>query len=317
MIKADAYGLGAVKAAEALEALAPWGYGVATPPEAIELREAGIRRPLVVFTPATSEQLELYRRHDLRAVLDAPAMVDHWNLPFHVEIDTGMGRCGVRYDDDRLASVSSPNFEGVFTHLFAADDAPETVPRQIARLEQALGCLGSRPRLVHAQNSAGSWRLDRTFDIVRPGIFLYGGRCGVDLPEPEVVAQVRSRVASIRTLPRDESVSYGGEWRAQRDTVIATLGIGYADGLMRAVQGRAEVLIGGRRYPIVGRVTMDFVMVDLGANEHSVGVGKVATIIGKDGPGEITIDEFAGWANTISYEVLTGLGDRLSREYTA
>ena len=316
MIKANAYGLGAVKAAEALESLEPWGYGVATPPEAIELREAGIRRPLVVFTPATSDQLELYREYGLRAVLDDPALADSWDLPFHLEIDTGMGRCGMRYDDVRLASVSSPSLEGAFTHLFAADDSPETVPRQVARLEQALGCLGGKPRLVHAQNSAGCWRLDRLFDIVRPGIFLYGGRCGVDLPEPEIVAQVRARVASLRTLPPDESVSYGGEWRASCETTVATLGIGYADGVLRAVQSRAEVLIGGRRYPIVGRVTMDFVMVDLGTNENSIGVGDVATIIGKDGSGEITIDEFASWANTISYEVLTGLGFRLHRDYS-
>jgi alanine racemase len=316
MIKANAYGLGAVKAAEALEPLDPWGYGVATPPEAIELREAGIRRPLVVFTPAASEQQELYRTYDLRAVLDDPALADCWELPFHLEIDTGMGRCGVRYDDDRLASLSSPNLEGAFTHLFAADDSPDTVPGQLTRLEQALGRLGCEPRLVHAQNSAGSWRLDRVFDIVRPGIFLYGGGCGADLPEPEVVAQVRARVASLRMLPEGESVSYGGEWRAPRETIVATLGIGYADGVRRAVQGRAEVLIGGRRYPVVGRITMDFVMVDLEGNEDSVGIGDVATMVGKDGSGEITVDEFAGWAGTISYEVLTGLGARLHREYT-
>jgi alanine racemase len=316
MIKADAYGLGAVTVAETLESLEPWGYGVATPGEAVELREAGIRRPLVVFTPATRDSLEFYRKYDLRAVLDDPAVVDSWDLPFHLEIDTGMGRCGVRYDDDRLASVSSAHLEGVFTHLFAADDSPDTVPRQFSRLEQSLGRLGCKPRLVHAQNSAGSWRLDRVFDIVRPGIFMYGGRCGFDLPEPEVVAQVRARVASIRTLPPGESVSYGGEWCAPSETTVATLGIGYADGVMRSVKGRAQVLMGGRRYPVVGRVTMDFVMVDLGSNEDSIGVGEVATIIGEDGVAAITLDEFAGWAGTISYEVLTGLGTRLHRDYT-
>ena len=316
MIKADAYGLGAVRVGEALEALDPWGYGVATPWEAVELRKAGIRRPLVVFTPATHDMLEFYRKYDLRAVLDDPALAGIWDLPFHLEIDTGMGRCGVRYDDDRLASVSSPNLEGVFTHLYAADDSPETVPRQFSRLERALGLLGGKPKFVHAQNSAGSWRLDQLFDMVRPGIFLYGGRCGVDLPAPTVVAQVRARVVSIRTLSAGESVSYGGEWRARRETVVATLGIGYADGVMRAVQGHAEVLIGGRRYPVVGRVTMDFVMVDLGPDGNSIGVGDVATIVGEDGGAEITVDEFAGWAGTISYEVLTGLGSRLHRDYT-
>ncbi len=315
MVKADAYGVGAVEVCQTLEGLEPWGYGVATLGEAVELREAGICRPLVVFTPATPDTLESYRTHDLRAVLDDPELAGSWELPFHLEIDTGMGRCGVRYDDVRLASISSPNLEGVFTHLFAADDLPDTVPCQVSRLEQALGFLGGAPSLVHVQNSAGSWRLDRVFDIVRPGIFLYGGRCGVDLPTPEVVVQVRARVASLRTLPGGESVSYGGEWRAPSDSVVATVGIGYADGVMMAVQGRAQVLINGMRYPVVGRVTMDFVMVDLGANEKSVTVGDVVTIIGEDGGEEVTVDDFAGWADTISYEVLTGLGARLHREY--
>ncbi len=315
MIKANAYGLGAVKVGDALEELEPWGYGVATPYEAVELREAGIRRPLVVFTPATSGALEFYRQHDLRAVIDDTDLAGKWDLPYHLEIDTGMGRCGVRHDDFRLVAVSSPHLEGVFTHLFAADDAPDTVPRQLGRFENAIGLLGARPKVVHVQNSAGSWRLNQDFDVARPGIFLYGGRCGIDLPVPEVVAQVRARVVSIRALPAGESVSYGGEWRAPRETVVATVGIGYADGLLRSVKGQAKVLIGGRRYPVVGRVTMDFIMVDLGPAPTSVGIGDVATIIGKDGGDEITVDEFAGWAGTISYEVLTGLGSRLHREY--
>jgi alanine racemase len=315
MIKANAYGLGAVKVGEALEVLEPWGYGVATPHEAVELREAGIRRPLVVFTPATLDKLEFYRQHDLQAVLDDTELAAVWDLPFHLEIDTGMGRCGVRHDDGSLMDVSSPYLEGVFTHLFAADDVPETVPSQVARFEKSIAMLGSKPKFVHIQNSAGSWRLGRGFDVVRPGIFLYGGRCGGDLPAPKVVAQVRARVASIRSLPAGESVSYGGEWKAPCDTVVATLGIGYADGVLRSVKGHAEVLIDGRRYPVVGRVTMDFIMVDLGQTTTSVRVGDVATIIGKDGADEITVDEFAGWAGTISYEVFTGLGSRLCREY--
>ena len=317
MIKANAYGLGALRVAEALEALEPWGYGVVTHYEAVELREAGIRRPLVVFTPATLDQLDDFREHDLRAVLDDPDVVTRWDLPFHLEIDTGMGRCGVRHDDSRLATMESPYLEGAFTHLFAADDAPETVRRQFERFEHAIGTLPTRPGLVHVQNSAGSWRLDRDFDLARPGIFLYGGRCGADLPAPIAVAQVRARVVSIRTLPVGESVSYGGDWIAPSETKIATLGIGYADGVLRSVQGEAEVLIGGCRYQVVGRVTMDFIMANLGATNTTVNTGDVATIIGEDGGDEITVDEFARWAGTISYEVLTGLGPRLHREYVS
>jgi alanine racemase len=315
MIKANAYGLGAVRVGEALEKLDPWGYGVATPNEAVELREAGIRRPLVIFTPATLDKLEFYKEHDLRAVLDDVDVAGNWDCAFHLEIDTGMGRCGLRYDDVRLADLSSPHLEGAFTHLFAADDAPNTVPHQLARFETAIGSLGVKPKLLHVQNSAGSWRLSQTFDLARPGIFLYGGKCGSDLPTPKVVVQVRARVASIRKLPAGESVSYGGEWKAQQDTAVATIGIGYADGVRRSVKGQADVLIEGRRYPMVGRVTMDFIMVDLGSAPTSVRVGDIATIIGEDDGEEITVDEFARWAGTIPYEVLTGLGSRLCREY--
>ena len=317
MTKADGYGLGAVAVARALEELQPWGFGVATTEEAVELREAGVCRPLVVFTPATRGELDLYRAYDLRAVIDDPALANDWDLQFHLEIDTGMGRCGMRYDDERLASIRSPRLEGAFTHFFAADERPDTVARQWARFELALRSLGRKPALVHAQNSAGAWRLGRVLDVVRPGIFLYGGRCGSGLPAPRLVAQLRARVVSCRLLPQGESVSYGGEWSAPSETAVATLGIGYADGIPRAVQRRASVLIGGRRRPIVGRVTMDFVMVDVGPDPTVVLVGDTATLIGKDGDLEITVDEFAGWAGTISYEVLTGLGSRLPRLYDA
>ena len=169
---------------------------------------------------------------------------------------------------------------------------------------------------MHAANSAGIWRLEQRLDLVRPGVFLYGGRAGEGLPEPEPVATLRARVVSVRSIPAGEPVSYGAEWRAARETCIATLGIGYADGVPRAVAGRAAVLLGGRRAPLVGRVTMDMVMVDAGpAGDGVPRVGEVATLFGCDGESAIPLDEFAGWAGTISYEILTRLGSRVPREY--
>ena len=315
MVKADGYGLGAIPVSRALEDLDPWGFGVATLGEAYQLREAGILRPLVVFTPATITSRPLYERHDLRAVIDDPVVAREWSLPFHLEIDTGMGRCGVRYNDERLTALDSSNIEGVFTHFFSADDRPDTVGIQWERFKRALDAIGRDRVLVHAQNSAGAWRLDRCLDLVRPGIFLYGGRCGADLPEPQPVATLRARVVSKRSLPPGATVSYGAEWTAHRDTTVATLGIGYADGVHWTAKGNASVLLGGHRYPVVGRITMDFVMVDVGAGGGAVRVGDVATLIGGEGADEITVDEFAGWAGTISYEVLTGLGARVPREY--
>lgn len=317
MVKADGYGLGAVPVARALEGLDPWGYGVATVEEGIELREAGIRRPLLVLTPASLAFQDVYREHSLTAVVDDPVVAAGWNGSYHVEVDTGMGRCGVPWDGaDALARFRSPHLEGAFTHFYAADADPESVELQWDRFRRALAALGSRPRLVHAANSAAALRLRERLDLVRPGIFLYGGAAGAGLPLPRPVAALRAPVVSLRRVAAGATVSYGAEWTAPRPTVVATLAVGYADGVPRAVQGRAHVLLGGRRCPVVGRVTMDFLMVDVGAGGHTdVQVGDVATLIGSDRGGEITVDEFAAWAGTISYEVLVRLGRRLHRRY--
>lgn len=318
MVKAEAYGLGAVPVARALEQLDPWGFGVATIDEGAALRQAGIRRPIIVFTPARVDSLPRFRDHDLRAVLDDAAAVAAWDRPFHLEIDTGMGRAGIRWDDQEVATLRSPHLEGVFTHLHSADASPASVEQQWTRFRAALDRLPTRPKLVHAANSAGAWRLQQALDLVRPGIFLYGGRMARDLPEPRPVATLRARVVSLREIPAGESVSYGAEWRAARNTMVATLGIGYADGVRRSVQNRAQVLLCGRRCPVIGRVTMDMIVVDVGpAGGAGPRVGDVATLIGSDGAESISLDEFAGWAGTVSYEVLTGLGRRLPRVYPA
>lgn len=316
MVKADAYGLGAVAVARALEKLDPWGFGVATVDEGVELRAAGVERPIVVFIPAAPEALPRYREYGLTAVLDRAAAIAAWDGPFHVEIDTGMGRAGIRWDDDRsLSAISNSALEGAFTHFHSADVSAESVEVQWGRFMRAVERMPVKPRLLHAANSAGIWRLRSHLDLVRPGIFLYGGRAGGDLPLPAPVVAVRARVVSTRVVREGETVSYGGEWRASRPTAVATLGIGYADGVSRAVQGKAYVLMSGRTCPVIGRVTMDMIMVDAGLPEEAPAPGEVATIIGPDGGREITIDRFAEWSGTISYEVLTRLGKRLPRIY--
>ena len=316
MVKADAYGVGVLPVVRALEAVDPWGYGVATPVEGAELRQAGVRRPVVVFTPGRVELLEPYQTYDLRAVLDDPAATAAWPLPFHLEVDTGMGRAGIRWDDrDRLAAARSAQMEGAFTHFHSADQSPGTVEVQRIRFLEALGHLGVRPPMAHAANSAGVWRLRTGWELVRPGIFLYGGRMAGDLPVPAPVVALRARVVSVRIVPPGESVSYGAEWTAERETRVATLGIGYADGVSRAVAGRGSVILGGARCPMIGRVTMDMIMVDSGPVRPPVAVGDTATLIGSDSREEITLDEFAAWSGTISYEVLARLGRRLPRVY--
>jgi alanine racemase len=317
VVKADAYGLGAIPVARALEVLDPWGFAVVTLDEAIELRTAGITRPILVFTPPFPAQRQVYAEHGLRAVVGDPAIADNWNLPYHLEIDTGMGRCGVRWEDgDALARFGGLHLEGAFTHLYAADEGRGSVERQWERFQHAVAQLGERPELLHVANSAGAWRLAARLDLVRPGIFLYGGSHAPDLPPPLPVASVRAPVVSVRRLPAGETVSYGGDWIATEETVIGTLGIGYADGFPRGVQGRAHVLLSGRRVPVVGRVTMDFIMVDLGADGSGVAVGDTATVIGVDGDEEISVSDFADWSGTITYETLTRFGARLGRHYS-
>ncbi|MGH7658189.1 MAG: alanine racemase, partial [Gemmatimonadales bacterium] len=216
MIKADAYGLGAVPVARALEEIEPWGYGVATTPEAATLREAGVDRPLIVFTPLLPSQIEACLELHLRPVIgDLEALVA-WTSrtarPFHLEIDTGMARSGIRWNDraalgragDLLSGSSG--WEGVFTHFHSPDDAPATMAIQWERFQDALAALPSRPPLVHAASSAAALR-DRRFaaDMVRPGIFLYGGRAGGHTPRTAL--RLHARVVSVRTLTAGESVS--------------------------------------------------------------------------------------------------------------
>jgi alanine racemase len=172
-------------------------------------------------------------------------------------------------------------------------------------------------RFTHAANSAGAFRLAKSqwsLGLVRPGIFLYGGAAAPSLPRPAAVATLRARVVSLREVPKGETVSYGAEWRATRRSTIATVAIGYADGIPRRGQGKGKILIRGKACPLVGRITMDFVMADV-TGRRGVAVGDVATVWGRDGKSGIALEDWAGWSGTNSYELLVRLGDRVERVY--
>jgi alanine racemase len=323
MVKANGYGLGAVAVARALEPLAPWGYGVATPDEGRELREAGVTRPVVAFTPLLPMQVERFAGSDLRPAVGDPAALEAWlagapGRPFHLEIDTGMSRGGVRWDDapalDRIAALLAGGgagaWEGVFTHFHSADCEPGACAEQWERLHAALGRLPGRPPLVHAANSAGAL-LGAAYagDLVRPGIYLYGAGGGEPAPRP--VASLRARVVACRRLAAGDAVSYGRTWRAERPATVATLSIGYADGVLRALGNRGHVELGGAVVPIVGRVTMDMTMVAVPDDLRPPRPGDVATVFG----GPVALDAQAEAAGTIAYELLTALGRRLPRRY--
>jgi alanine racemase len=321
MVKANGYGLGAVEVARALEVIDPWGYGLASVEEARSLRSAGITRALLIVTPLLPEWIPQYLELDLRPSIGDPAALEAWvrrsQRPFHVEIDTGMSRTGVRWDDRaalenvRSTLATSPGWEGIFTHFLDAESDPTATATQWSRFQQTLEFLPRRPAITHAANSAAALQGTRyAGDLVRPGIYLYGGSAGQARPEP--VAALRARVVALRALQPGDSVGYGATWRAEQACMIATLSVGYADGFPRSSadkgQRTRQIELNGKLVPVVGRVTMDMCMVLV---ERSVTLGDVGTIYG----GLMSIDEQAENTGTIAYELLTRLGPRIVRRY--
>ncbi len=320
VIKADAYGLGAVGAAKALEVLNPWGYAVATVEEGAALRAAGIGRRLLVFAPAHPARFPEFDRHELTPVFDHLPALREWrargDTPFHVEIDTGMSRTGVRPADlgEWRGALDTPAFEGCFTQFHSAHKDVDATTAQWESLLQAVRAMPRRPAVVHAANSAGALRgKGYAGDAVRPGIFLYGGDPGKGLPEGRPVAHVRSRVLSVRRIAAGDSVGYGATWHSAKATTIATIGIGYGDGVRRSVvkSGEAYVLMKGARYPYAGVITMDLTMIDVG--DAGVELGDVVTLLGAEGGELITLAKHASWCQESQYVILTGLGPRLPR----
>jgi alanine racemase len=317
MLKADAYGLGAVRVAGALEELDPWGYGVATADEGRELRESGITRPILVIQPVTP-MLEQCAALGLTPALGTASDIARWTgrtkLPFHVGVDTGMNRGGIWWEDFSRAADAfkdAPGFEGLMTHFHSADSDRRAVRTQWRRFQKALAALPRRPKLVHAANSAAALgHPEVAADLVRPGIFLYGGAAGKH--RPRAVVTWRARIARVARREKGTSVSYGASWRAKRPVWITTVAAGYADGYRRTLSNVSDVLIAGARCRVTGAVTMDFTMV---RSDEPPDADAIATLIGTDGGEAITLDDLAAQAGTITYEILTGLGARVERVY--
>jgi alanine racemase len=337
MVKADAYGLGMVPVAKTLasglSASALAGFGVAAVSEGEALRNAGWWGRIVVFSPVQPGEFERAARADLTLCFSEVHAVEQWaataqlvgrRLSMHVEVDTGMGRAGLPWDRagawgpavDR-ATVGWAEWQGTFSHFHSADE-PDLRPTeaQWARFAQAVEMLrkqvGERPgHVFHVANSAASVRCDFRGEWVRPGIFLYGGRVGAEPPNP--VVSLRARLALVRDVPPGTTLGYGATYVSRRPERWGTLGIGYGDGLRRALgPAGAFALVHGRRAPIIGRISMDMTVVDL-TEIRAAAVGDVATLLGRDGEAEILLDDVAELAGTISYEILTGFTTRLPR----
>lgn len=333
MIKANGYGLGAELVARTLEELEPYAFGVAAAEEGRALRAAGVRRPIIVFTPLTREALELAAQERLTPAISDLAGLEYWSeigqgADFHVEIDTGMGRAGFDWRETSVWSeqvrdvvAKGTRCAGVYTHFHGADAADGTATAtQWERFQDALAQLpfSAEDLLVHVCNSAAALRWpEYARDAVRPGIFLYGGHPlagGADLTEyqPQAVARICARVVLVRDAPPGSTVGYGATHAARSWERWATVAIGYGDGLPRALGNLGNAIVRGRKVRIVGRISMDMTVVDV-TGVPEVTTGDIATFIGSDGEEEILVDEVAAHVGTISYEILTGLTPRLPR----
>ena len=330
-VKADAYGHGLVPVARELERAGVAGLAVATGGEALTLREAGVAADLLLTTPPPPRRLpELVAAgvtFTLSTLEDAERLATEARAQgrrarVHLKLNTGLNRLGARPEDagPLLARLDrgALELEGVFTHLVDSEDlVPAHAGRQLERFRAFLAEHEPAVRYRHAANTGALLNpsLDASFDLVRPGIGLYGYPPGPDLAsvlELEPAMRLVAWVSLVKTVPAGEVASYNATWTAERDTTLATLRIGYADGLPRTLSNRGLAVLAGEVRPFVGRVCMDQILVD--ATGLDVRAGDDAVILG---PGRVTAETVASLAGTNSYEILTGVGARVPREYAA
>ena len=332
VVKANAYGHGAVPVSQTLLAAGAQQLGVATVEEGLELRNAGITAPILVMG-GVYDDVPVMQHANLTPVLPSRGAVETaarfadphaFPLPVHLKVDTGMSRLGVT-PEEALALLRSgwpPNLHlaGVMSHLAAADEPDGgATERQLARFRaflEAIRAAGLKVPTAHIANSAAILRFPSSrFDLVRPGLMLYGYSTGSSTAaDLHPVLTWKTRIVQIKRVEAGQPVSYGGTFIAPRPSTLAVLPVGYADGYNRALSNKGHVLIAGRPAPVVGRVCMDLTMVDV-TDHPSVHPGDEAVLLGRQGSAAITADNLATWQNTISYEILCQIGLRAARVY--
>ncbi len=335
VVKADAYGHGAVAVARRAEKEGADYLGVAMVEEAIELRHAGVHLPVLVLGAFSPTQIPLlieakltpsvYSQATLSAILDAGRKLPS-AIPFHMEVDTGMGRLGFLPKElgpalDRIAALKRPALEGIYTVLASGEQADSpTTPEQLRRFNfavQEVKRRGLSPVHVHVANSGGVLNTPETwFNMVRPGLALYGVAPAEVSPVLDLTPALsfRTRVVHLKDEPPGTHLGYGGAYTTARESRIATLAVGYDDGLNRLLYDGGRVLIRGRRAPIVGRISMDLTTVDV-TDIPDVAEGDEATILGRQGDECITAWEHARLCRTIPWEILCRIGARVPRIY--
>jgi alanine racemase len=342
VVKANAYGHGAVQCAQRLAREGADWFGVALPEEGIELRESGITQPILCLAGYWPGQAGACIRYSLTPVVYRLEMIDALNqaaanagvvADVHVKIDTGMGRLGVRFDQlsefvAALSQFRNVRIDGVMTHLAAADDAScQPLTRdQIERFDNAVLVFrdhGYRPTHLHLANSAGVYGYRETWgNLVRPGGVLYGlwrDVLGLATPSPGLlpVMSLHSRICLVKWVPPGETIGYGCTFEASRRSLIATVPVGYHDGYMRGLSNRAHVIVRGMYAPVVGRVSMDLTLIDV-TDVAGVEVDDQVTLLGwnrENAELKIAAEDLARIVGTLSYEVTCGVSERVTRVY--
>lgn len=334
-VKAEAYGHGGREVARILEHQGADYFGVASVEEAIDLRTNGqIRKPILVLSPVPYREIGLIFDYNLVPNVTeqafAKALIEEANrrskkLAVHVEVDTGMSRSGVSVKDApglvaMIANREGLELQALFTHFPSAETDPEFTSQQVRVFDELVTKLrqeGFEIPTLHSANSAALFKYpDSRYDLVRPGLALYGvepegfgGTLGL-----EPVMTLRTRIVNLRTLPAGTGVSYGRTFTTERETVVATISAGYGDGYPRALSNKGHVLYKGQRFPIIGTICMDLTMVDLSGVREPL-IGDEVTLIGKDGQARVSAEEVAAWADTIPYEITTRVSPRVTRIY--
>ncbi len=336
VVKADGYGHGMIQVADQLKKAGVDFFGVAEVYEGIALRKHGIKLPILVLESPLSNQIKDIVDHNLRSTICTIAAAKALNSYarsakkkafVHIKVDTGMGRLGVWHTQalDFIRSVRSlkhVEVEGVYTHFPVADTSTTFTQNQIHQLSQVISALdqeGAVIPYVHAANSAGVSGFEtHIFNMVRPGLMLYGL-----YPSPKIrsviklkpAMSVKARVLYVKDIEKGRSVSYGQTFVAPRAMRVATVPIGYNDGYMRILSNKSSILLNGCRCPVLGRVTMDQLVADV-SRAGIVKIGDEAVILGRQGKQEVSADELARLAQTIHYEIVCSLGNRLPRIHT-
>ena len=336
VVKAQAYGTGAEMAAKTAIESGVEMLAVARVAEGVHLRHTGIKHPILNLGYLADEDIEtalacdlintIYNIEVAHRIQQAAARMG-LTAKIHINIDTGMGRIGVLPEDveavvSKILRMDKLAIKGFYSHFPSADEEDNSfslsqVKSMCLSVEKVAPLLEEKP-LLHMANTAATMTVPEShFDMVRQGIGIYGAYGSERLSRStglELIAAFRTIVAHIKRVPAGTPISYGRTSVTTKPTTIATLPVGYADGVNRKLSNTGEVLIHGRRFPIVGRVTMDHLMVDIGDNSD-IEIGHIATIMGRDGTKEITADDIAALTGTIAYEVLTNISARIPRLY--